>query len=119
MQLKQPDGNLGKVALDVFLGGDWTVFTPKPEPVLIPDVLQYAPSKHPDFQKQQMQAIMMLDMFDLQAQHEANSMLARLHMHLKPQKKVVAVGKIAKQKLTLGPMQLALEVWGQGARRLL
>ncbi|CAE7214558.1 unnamed protein product [Symbiodinium sp. CCMP2456] len=88
VQLKQPDGNLGKVVLDVFLGGDWTVFTPKPEPVLIPDVLLYAPSKHPDFEKQQMQAIMMLDMFDLQAKHEANSMLARLHMHLMPQKKV-------------------------------
>ena len=109
VQLKQPDGNLGKVVLDVFLGGDWTVFTPKPEPVLITDVLQYAPSKHPDFEKQQMQAIMMLDMFDLQAKHEANSMLARLHMHLKPQKKVVAVAKIPKMKLTLVPCSLQLK----------
>ena len=52
---------------------------------------------------------MMLDMFDLQAKHEANSMLARLHMHLKPQKKVVAVGKIPKMKLTLVPCSLQLK----------
>ncbi|CAE7237111.1 unnamed protein product [Symbiodinium sp. CCMP2592] len=109
VQLKQADGNLGKVVLDVFLGGDWAVFTPKPEPVLIPDVLQYAPSKHPDFQKQQMQATMMLDIFDLQAKHEANSMLARLHMHLKPQKKIVAIGKIPKMRLTLVPCSLQLK----------
>ncbi|CAE7669389.1 unnamed protein product [Symbiodinium sp. CCMP2592] len=91
VQLKQADGNLGKVVLDVFLGGDWSVFTPKPEPVLIPD------------------ATMMLDIFDLQAKHEANSMLARLHMHLKPQKKIVAIGKIPKMRLTLVPCSLQLK----------
>ena len=62
--------NLGKELMDVFLSGDWVTYTPKPEPVLLTDVLRYAPSKHPDFEKQQMQAMITLDMFELQAKHE-------------------------------------------------
>ncbi|CAE7378869.1 unnamed protein product [Symbiodinium sp. CCMP2592] len=109
VQLKQIDGTLGKVVMDVFLSGDWVTYTPKPEPVLLKDILQYAPSKHPDLEKQRMQAMITLDMLELQAKHEANTMLSRLEMHLKPQKKVLAVSKIPKNKLIVVPCSLQVK----------
>ena len=39
-------------------------------------------SKHHDFAKQQMQAMITLDLFELQDKHEANGMLHRLQMNL-------------------------------------
>eukprot|EP00439_Symbiodinium_sp_Y106_P071585 s2379_g12.t3 len=45
VRLKQAGGDVVRVSMDGFLAGEWSVFTPKPEPHVIEDVFQYFPTE--------------------------------------------------------------------------
>ena len=109
VRLKQAGGDVVRVSMDGFLGGEWSVFTPKPEPHVIEDVFQYFPTESPEYHKQKMLAELYLDMHELFEKHAQNPHLCKLRLLLKPRKAVEVTGAIPKQKLCLCPASLQIK----------
>ena len=108
VRLQQANG-VSKVSVDAFLSNDWSTFVPKAEVQTITDVMMYAPTSFPEFQRQTLLAKCWLDLCDLQKKHEGSEVLSNLSIQLKPRKGVQVTVFIPRGKLVLIPAGLQLK----------
>ena len=108
VRLQQANG-VSKVSVDAFLSNEWSTFVPKAEVQTITDVMMYAPTSFPEFQRQTLLAKCWLDLCDLQKKHEGSEVLSNLSIQLKPRKGVQVTGFIPRGKLVLIPAGLQLK----------
>ena len=108
VRLQQANG-VSKVSVDAFLSNEWSTFVPKAEVQTITDVMMYAPTSFPEFQRQTLLAKCWLDLCDLQKKHEGSEVLSNLSIQLKPRKGVQVTGFIPRGKLVLIPVGLQLK----------
>ena len=108
VRLQQANG-VSKVSVDALLSNEWSTFVPKAEVQTITDVMMYAPTSFPEFQRQTLLAKCWLDLCDLQKKHEGSEVLSNLSIQLKPRKGVQVTGFIPRGKLVLIPVGLQLK----------